>query len=232
MTMLRPTDLPHQTDIPDFQTNRSLSAQTHQDLHGSSRTLSGDEPIASPKPTPTRKPENTTSDFLSPLQCDISHYWHKSTVFSFFTHHTASNLRAYYMPPNNDWHLIGALPLLPAKVLGGPDVHHAHELLQDAYQRAVALLQQEDIDPLHVHIHADQISQRMVPLLEALQNEVEDTNWITTCANPFGKLLCVLENLVLSASGQDQSTVIHAIPVATNPPGLGHGRPHLEFDLE
>ncbi|KAF8546222.1 hypothetical protein OG21DRAFT_1491470 [Imleria badia] len=106
------------------------------------------------------------------------------------------------MPPDNDWHLIGALPPLPAEVLGGPDVHRAHELLQDAYQRAVALLRQEDIDPLRVRIHADQISQQMVPLLKALQNEVEDTDWITTCANTFGKLLRALENLVLSASGQ------------------------------
>ncbi|KAF8546804.1 hypothetical protein OG21DRAFT_1527586 [Imleria badia] len=41
------------------------------ELCSSSLTLSGDEPIASPKPTPTRKPEITTSVFLSPLHCVI-----------------------------------------------------------------------------------------------------------------------------------------------------------------
>ncbi|KIK76856.1 hypothetical protein PAXRUDRAFT_28901 [Paxillus rubicundulus Ve08.2h10] len=55
------------------------------------------------------------------------------------------------------------------------------------------------------------ISQQMVPLLEALHHEVGATNWTTTCT--FGKLLCSLENLALSAPGQDQSTanLIHIL---------------------
>ncbi|KAF8545907.1 hypothetical protein OG21DRAFT_1491783 [Imleria badia] len=46
----QPTPSDQRSRLPDYST---LSAWTHQDLHESSRTLSGDEPIASPKPTPT-----------------------------------------------------------------------------------------------------------------------------------------------------------------------------------
>ena len=95
-----------------------------------------------------------------------------------------------------------AFPLLPARDYWSPDICRAHEILQHAYQHAVGLLRQEDSDPLRVQIHADQISQQMVPLLEALHHEVGDVNWTTMCASTFGELLCSLENLALAASGE------------------------------
>jgi hypothetical protein len=97
-------------------------------------------------------------------------------------------------------HLGQALPPLPAEDYWSPNIFCAHEILQDAYQHAVGLLHQEDSDLLHIQIQADQISHRMVPLLEALHHEVGDINWMTTCAGKFGELLCSLENLVLAAS--------------------------------
>lgn len=99
------------------------------------------------------------------------------------------------------WHLGQAFPLLPIQNYWSPDVCHAHEILQHAYQHATGLLQQEDSDQLHTWIHADQIRQ-MVPLFGALHHEVGDIDWTTTCASILGKLLYLLENLVLSASEQ------------------------------
>jgi hypothetical protein len=99
-------------------------------------------------------------------------------------------------------HLGQALPPLPAQDYWSPNICRAHEILQDAYQHAVGLLHREDSDPLRIQIHTDQISHRMVPLLEALHHEVGDINWMTTCAGKFGELLCSLENLVLAASRQ------------------------------
>ncbi|KAF8550944.1 hypothetical protein OG21DRAFT_1487355 [Imleria badia] len=106
--------------------------------------------------------------------------------------------------PDNQWHpnLGQALPPLPSQDFWTPDAFRAHQILQDAYQHAVGILQQEDNDPLRIQIHADQISQQMVPLLETLHREVGDINWMMTCASAFGELLCSLENVALSASGQ------------------------------
>ncbi|KAG6374552.1 hypothetical protein JVT61DRAFT_3897 [Boletus reticuloceps] len=138
--------------------------------------------------------------------------------------------------PDRQWHLGPgqAFPPLPARDYWSPDIHHAHEILQDAYQHAVGLLQQEDGDPLRIRIHADQISQQMVPLLEALHHEVGDINWTMLCVETFGELLCMLENVALSTSGQDQSTsnLIHIVPVVSEPPGPYQGCPRLKFDAE
>ena len=104
--------------------------------------------------------------------------------------------------PDHQQHLGQALPPLPPRDYWSPDICHAHKILQDAYQHVVGLLHQEDGDPLRIQIHADQISRKMVPLLEVLHREVGDINWMTTCAVKFGELLCSLGNLVLTASGQ------------------------------
>lgn len=103
---------------------------------------------------------------------------------------------------DHQWRLVGqALPPLPVRHQWSPDVCRAHEILQDTYQHAAELLQQEDSDPLRIRIHADQIKQT-VPLLEALHHEVGDADWTTMCASSVGELLRSLENLALSASGQ------------------------------
>ena len=106
--------------------------------------------------------------------------------------------------PDNQWHpnLSQALPPLPPRDFWNPDICCAHEVLQDAYQHAVRLLRQEDNDPLQIRIHADHICQQIMPLLEALHCEMGDINWMMMCASMFDKLLCSLEDVALSASGQ------------------------------
>ncbi|KAN0093291.1 Integrase catalytic domain containing protein [Tylopilus felleus] len=118
----------------------------------------------------------------------------------------------------------------PPSTYWSPNISCAYDILQNAYQHAAGLLRQEDCDPLHIHIHVDQITQQMLPLLEMLHCEMEEITWTTACATIFGQLLCSLEKFACSAS-RHIGNLIHIIPVISEPSGRYRaGRPCLKFD--
>ena len=93
-------------------------------------------------------------------------------------------------------------PNLPLRNYWSPNVIHAHDILKEAYQQALRLLQQEDWDPLRLRIHSDQLNHQMVPLLAALHHEIGDVNWIELCAHCLGKLVRDLEEAAHTMEGQ------------------------------
>lgn len=94
-----------------------------------------------------------------------------------------------------------ALPLTPEEFNWSPDVLQAHKIIATAYDRASTLLQQEEADPLRLRIHAEQILNKSVPILEALVPEVGDQGWIETCAHALGQITVDLERSAIVAEG-------------------------------
>ena len=68
-------------------------------------------------------------------------------------------------------------------------VCEAHQILSKAYDDSSALLRLEDGDPLRLHLHATQILNRKIPILQALEQEVPDPAWIANCAEALGILV-------------------------------------------
>ncbi|KAK6983886.1 Integrase catalytic domain-containing protein [Favolaschia claudopus] len=99
------------------------------------------------------------------------------------------------------------LPETPATFNWSPDVLKAHGIINSSYTRAVALLQQEDGDPLRLRVHSDGILSKLVPLLEALVPEVGDDDWIALGAHSLGKLMVQLERSAIIADGREHAKV-------------------------
>ena len=88
-------------------------------------------------------------------------------------------------------------PELPPHPMGNnwsSVICEAHQILTTAYHDSAALLRFEDGDPLRLHLHATQILKRKVPILQALEQEVEDQAWIARCAEALGILVQDLLN--------------------------------------
>ena len=81
------------------------------------------------------------------------------------------------------------------------NVHKAHTIITDTFSRATALLRQEDGDALWLRIHSERILQRIIPLLEALEPEVQNPNWIAECAHALATVMVALETSAFAADG-------------------------------
>ncbi|EPQ51350.1 hypothetical protein GLOTRDRAFT_133220 [Gloeophyllum trabeum ATCC 11539] len=118
-------------------------------------------------------------------------------------------------------------PPLPPSVDGtvwSANVLRAHQILHDAYARASDLLRQEDGDPLRLRIHSERILKRMIPILEALDQEVADEHWSSGCAHALAKITVDLERAAFAADGVEQAKVHHFNPVTIIRTGR-RGRP-------
>lgn len=93
------------------------------------------------------------------------------------------------------------LPETPDHFQWGVNVHQAHNIITTAYTRADTLLRQEEADPVRLRVHSDQIANRIIPILEALEPEVGDQAWITECAETLG---CLMVDLVRAAATADK----------------------------
>jgi glutathione S-transferase len=92
------------------------------------------------------------------------------------------------------------LPEVPNNFQWGANVLEAHNIITTAYNRADTLLRQEEADPVRLRVHSDQIANRIVPILEALEPEVGDQPWIAQCADTLGHLMV---DLVRAATAAD-----------------------------
>ena len=55
------------------------------------------------------------------------------------------------------------------------------------------MLRQEEADPMRLRIHSEQITQKMLTILEVLVPEVGDQTWIQCVATAFGQITVDLE---------------------------------------
>ena len=81
------------------------------------------------------------------------------------------------------------------------NVCSAHSILSETYDRATQLLRQEDGDALRLRIHSERIFHRMVPILEAMEPEVNDLDWTSECAHALAGVMAQLETAAFAADG-------------------------------
>lgn len=86
-------------------------------------------------------------------------------------------------------------PPLPAALARpwSPNVLAAHRLMSESYDQAVALLRLEDDDPLRLNLYADQLLTRTVPILQALEQEITEIDWLTESAQAIAVLIRELQ---------------------------------------
>ena len=73
----------------------------------------------------------------------------------------------------------------------------AHGIISSSYNAASSLLQQESTDHLRLRIHAERLSNQTIPLLEALERDLQDDAWVTEAATAVVNLI---DNLRTSSS--------------------------------
>ncbi|KAJ7936172.1 hypothetical protein B0H13DRAFT_2303891 [Mycena leptocephala] len=100
----------------------------------------------------------------------------------------------------------------------------AHNVIATAYRRAETLLRQEEADPARLRVHSDQIANRIVPILEALEPEVGDQAWITECTESLGSLMVDLVRAAAIADTVETSKTRPVVPIRIERTGL-RGRP-------
>jgi hypothetical protein len=77
----------------------------------------------------------------------------------------------------------------------------AHEILSNVYSSATQLLCQEDGDTLRLRIHSERIFTRMIPILEAMEPEISNSEWIAESANALAGVMAQLETATFAAEG-------------------------------
>ncbi|KAJ6456832.1 hypothetical protein C8R47DRAFT_1082293 [Mycena vitilis] len=117
-----------------------------------------------------------------------------------------------------------ALPFTPQEFNWSPDVLRAHTIITTAYERASTLLRQEEGDPLRLRIHSEQVLDKLVPILEALEPEVGDYGWLEASASALGELTVQLQRSALVAEGIEHAKLQHVHPIRVERTGR-RGRP-------
>lgn len=77
----------------------------------------------------------------------------------------------------------------------------AHGILSNTYEQATRLLRQEDGDALRLRIHSERIFRRMIPILQAMDPEVNDPEWVSDCAHALAGVMAQLETAAFAADG-------------------------------
>ena len=73
-------------------------------------------------------------------------------------------------------------PDLPGAENYNGQIIEAHNRIAVSYNAASALLRQENNDYLRLRIHADRLSVRFIPMLKALENELQNDEWMIEAA--------------------------------------------------
>ncbi|KAF7339237.1 Integrase catalytic domain-containing protein [Mycena venus] len=122
------------------------------------------------------------------------------------------------------------LPHTPEEFTWPLDVLKAHDIISVGYERAAALLRQEEGDPLRLRIHAEDIIGKLVPILEALEPEVGDQEWLEACAHALGALTVTLHRAAAVADGVETTKLKHIAPIYLERTGQKPGRPRKVVD--
>ena len=71
----------------------------------------------------------------------------------------------------------------------------AHAALATIYRHAVRTLHQEEVDPLQLAFHLNNIQSDAVPLLQVIENSTTELgDWLAKAATQFGHLFCALSS--------------------------------------
>lgn len=92
--------------------------------------------------------------------------------------------------------LPNVFPALPDHFDGGvwsPNVLHAHSLLENTYQYALEALNAGDNDGHRLQLHSEKLQTRMLPILEAMEAEVLNFEWLKAAAEALAGLVLELE---------------------------------------
>lgn len=93
-------------------------------------------------------------------------------------------------------HLPDEFPALPEHFDGevwSPDVRKAYSLLETAYQYGFEALNAGDNDSHRLRLHSDKLLNRMFPILEAMEAEVLNPQWLKLSAEALAGLVLELE---------------------------------------
>ena len=85
-------------------------------------------------------------------------------------------------------------------------VLQAHEILTKAYHDSHSLLRFEDGDPIRLQLHSERLKKRIVPILQALEEEVSNPSWIAECTHALASLICELDGAAVRESSM---SVLH-----------------------
>ncbi|KAJ7430994.1 hypothetical protein B0H11DRAFT_2262604 [Mycena galericulata] len=121
------------------------------------------------------------------------------------------------------------LPETPNDFQWGATVLQAHNIITTAYSRADTLLRQEEADPVRLRFNCDQIANRMVPILEALEPEVGDNIWVTECAESLGCMMVDLARAAAAADTVENAKITPVVPIHIEKTGR-RGRPRKVLD--
>ena len=81
----------------------------------------------------------------------------------------------------------------------GPDTEYsanaiaAHEILTETYHCAYRTLQASDNDTHRLRLHSDKIVNRMLPILEAMEPEILNNEWMVASMETLAGLVLELE---------------------------------------
>lgn len=87
-------------------------------------------------------------------------------------------------------------PALPEHFDGGvwpPNVLEAYSILENSYQYALEALNAGDNDGHRLQLHSEKIQTRMLPILEAMEIEVLNPEWLKESAEALAGLVLELE---------------------------------------
>ncbi|KAK6968889.1 Integrase catalytic domain-containing protein [Favolaschia claudopus] len=93
--------------------------------------------------------------------------------------------------------LLEELPGLPAHFDGevwSPNVTQGYHILQNGYKYAYEALNAGDNDTHRLRLHSEKLLNRLFPILDAMEAEVLNSDWIETCAVALAGLILELED--------------------------------------
>lgn len=94
----------------------------------------------------------------------------------------------YFIMYRHQHTIFPALPESPL-LLANSLLIDAYNIISGSYSSALQLLHEEDNDAIQLRIHGDRIVNCVLPLLEALENEIQDDIWIDNVAAAILELL-------------------------------------------
>jgi hypothetical protein len=92
-------------------------------------------------------------------------------------------------------------PLPPSPNPWTANVLAAHQVLNNAYTRALETLRQEDSDAVRYKLLSSNIVDNLVPILENMEGDGAPRHWVEAAANILGPLVYELQLSALAAEG-------------------------------
>ncbi|KAJ6624167.1 hypothetical protein B0H10DRAFT_2212903 [Mycena sp. CBHHK59/15] len=125
------------------------------------------------------------------------------------------------------------LPPHPEDVPWSPNVHHAYQYMADTFRHAAKVLLQ-DADTNRLQYHAETVTQELVPILQALEENAAEENlplpWIYSCTQVVGSLIVDLCKAQETAVVREDSNIAFVEPVTIIRTGK-RGRPRKQLSV-